>query len=47
MSGIRFAFREEVGPTFYDIYIPLAATMSATVTLTSPEGPHTSVRATG
>ncbi|MES2095005.1 MAG: hypothetical protein V4531_14530 [Actinomycetota bacterium] len=46
-SGIRFAFREEVGPTLYDIYIPLAATMSATVTLTSPEGPHTSVRATG
>jgi hypothetical protein len=47
VSGIRFAYRDEPGATQYDIYIPLAATMSATVTLTSPEGPHTSVRATG
>jgi len=47
VSGIRFAYRDELGGALYDIYIPLAATMSATVTLTAPEGPHTSVRATG
>jgi hypothetical protein len=47
VNGIRFSYREELGATQYDIYIPLAAPFSATVTLTSPEGPHTSLRASG
>jgi hypothetical protein len=46
-GGIRFAYRQEPVGTLYDIYIPLRSPFSAAVTLTSPEGAHTSLRAAG
>ncbi|WP_062386636.1 hypothetical protein [Demequina iriomotensis] len=46
--GIRFAYRKGVSRvTAYDVYVPLASPFSATVTLTSPEGAHSAVRASG
>ena len=43
---VQFAYRDgSRGATLYDIYVPLTSPFSATVTLTSPGGPHTSVRA--